>query len=167
MKAVLNFISHCPEAARRDPMIRAAADRLNISPLALSQDLRRAKQQQRPVQKRVDEDDIQRPVVPQKTYPRQETALLELLVHYYHEVQPLVHDFLPPYQLTDPTCKALIEILMLDPPETLTEGFHEFDEPTQKIISQIQVQESRTMDEEISPVDPRTALYPHFLGASA
>ena len=41
----------------------------------------------------------------------------------------------------------------MDPPETLTEGFHEFDEPTQKIISQIQVEESRTMDEEISPVD--------------
>ena len=153
VQAVLNFISHCPSAARRDPMIHAAADRLNISPLALSQDLRRAKQQQRPVRKPAVDEEPARSVVPQKTYPRQETALLELLVHYYHEVHPLVHDFLPPGHLTDPTCKNLVEILMLDPPETLTEGFHEFDESTQKIISQIQVEESRTMDEEPSPVE--------------
>ncbi|MEI6891623.1 MAG: DNA primase [Pontiella sp.] len=152
VKAVLQFISHCPEAARRDPMIRSAADRLNISPAALQQDLRRAKPQ-RPVKNRVDEDDIQRPVVPQKSYPRQETALLELLIHYYHDVHPLVHDFLPPGHLTDPTCKALIEILMLDPPEMLTEGFHEFDESTQKIISKVQVQESRTIDAETTPVE--------------
>ncbi|MDF7808577.1 DNA primase [Pontiellaceae bacterium B12219] len=154
VQAVLNFISTCPSAARRDPMIHAAADRLNISPMALSQDLRRVKQQQqqRPARKQVEEE-APRPIVPKKTYPRQETALLELLVHYYPEVHPLVHDFLPPQHLTDPTCKQLVEILMLDPPETLTEGFHEFDEATQKIISQIQVEESRTIDAETLPTD--------------
>jgi DNA primase len=155
VQAVLNFIASCPSAARRDPMIHVAADRLNISPLALSQDLRRAKQQQqsRPARKQADEEDAPRPAVPRKTYPRQETALLELLVHHYPEVQPLVYDYLPPEHLTDPTCKQLVEILMLDPPETLTEGFHEFDDATQKIISQIQVQESRKIDEETLPTD--------------
>lgn len=150
VKAVLNLISHCPSAARRDPMIHAAADRLNISPLALSQDLRRTKPQQRSVKK---DEEERAPVASQKTYPRQETALLELLVHYYHDVHPLVHDFLPPDHLTDPTCRKLVDVLMLDPPETLTEAFHEFDEATQKVISQIQVEESRKIDEEASAAD--------------
>ncbi len=150
VKAVLNLIRHCPSASRRDPMIHAAADRLNISPLALSQDLRRTKPQQRPVKK---DEEKENAIVPQKTYPRQETALLELLVHYYHDVHPLVHDFLPPEHLTDPTCRKLVDVLMLDPPETLTEAFHEFDEATQKVISQVQVEESRTIDEEGSAAD--------------
>jgi DNA primase len=151
VQAVLNLIRHCPSAARRDPMIHAAADRLNISPLALQQDLKRAVRQQRPAADRPAETPV--PPAPQKTYPRQETALLELLVHYYHDVHPLVHDFLPPHYLTDATCKQLVEILMLDSPETLTEGFHEFDEATQKVITRIQVEESRSIDTETSPVD--------------
>ncbi len=153
VKAVLGLISNCPSAARRDPMIHSAADRLNISPLALSQDLRRAKQQQRPAPRRGEEEAQQPAPVPQKTYPRQETALLELLVHYYNEVHQLVHDYLPPGHLTDATCKQLVEILMLDPPETLTEGFHEFEEETQKMITRVQVEESRTIDAETTAVD--------------
>ncbi|VGO17845.1 DNA primase [Pontiella desulfatans] len=151
VRAVINLINHCPSAARRDPMIHSAADRLNISPLALSQDLHRAKSQQRPARKQEEAPLQSAPA--RKTYPRQETALLELLVHYYPDVHPLVHDFLPPGHLTDPTCKQLVEILMLDPPETLTEGFHEFDDATQKIISQVQVEESRTIDNETSAVE--------------
>ena len=153
VQAVLNLIRQCPSAARRDPMINRAADRLNISPQALSQDLRRSQQQQRPVARRTEESEAAAPVAPQKTYPRQETALIELLVHYYHDVHPLVHDFLPPYLLTDPVCKKLVEILMLDAPETLTEGFHEFDEETQRVISRVQVEESRSIDSETSPLE--------------
>jgi DNA primase len=152
VQAVINLINQCPSAARRDPMVHSAADRLNISPLALSQDLRRAKQRQRPAPRR-EEEDAPRAVVPQKTYPKQETALLELLVHYYHDVHPLVHDFLPPGHLTDPTCKQLVETLMLDPPETLTESLHDFDESTQKIISRLMAEESKKIDTETSPVD--------------
>jgi DNA primase len=151
VQAVINLINHCPSAARRDPMIHTAADRLNISPLALSQDLQRAKSQQRAPQRADEAPSPKMP--PRKTYPRQETALLELLVHYYHDVHPLVHDFLPPGHLTDPACKQLVEVLMLDPPETLTEGFHEYDEPMQKIISQVQVAESRTIDAETTATE--------------
>ncbi len=149
VQAVLNYIAHCPSAARRDPMVHHAADRLHISPLALSQDLKRAQRQQRPVERRTTE--AKTAPVRQKTYPRQETALLELLVHHYHEVHPIVHDFLPPHLLTDPVCRKLVEILMLDAPETLTEGFQEFDEETQKVISRVQVEESRAIDSETTP----------------
>lgn len=151
VQAVLNYIRHCTSAARRDPMIHLAADRLNISPLALSQDLKRAQRQQRPVRRA---EKTASAVAPKrKTYPRQETALLELLIHHYHDVHPLVHDFLPPDLLTDPICRNIVEILMLDPPETLTDGFHEFDEETQMIITRVQVQESRAIDSETLPVD--------------
>jgi DNA primase len=149
VKAVLNLINHCPSAARRDPMLHAAADQLNISPLALSQDLRRTKK--RPPRR--DENEEAAPDVQKKTYPRQETALLELLVHYYHDVHPLVHDFLPPGHLTDPVCKELVEILMLDPPETLTDGLHDYPEETQRVISRIMTEESRSIDSENSPVE--------------
>ena len=45
VQAAMHLISQCPSAARRDPMIHRAADLLHISPLALSQDLRRAQRQ--------------------------------------------------------------------------------------------------------------------------
>ena len=150
VQAVLNLIGHCPSAARRDPMIQIASDRLNISPLALSQDLKRAGRQKRTV--RGGEKEKPEPVR-HKTYPKQETALLELLVHHYHDVHPIVHDFLPPDLLTDPVCRQLVEILMLDSTETLTEGFHEYDEELQKMISRIQVAESRGIDSETTPVE--------------
>ncbi len=151
VQAVLHYIAQCPSAARRDPMIHRAADRLHISPLALSQDLKRTQGQQRPVRSANHEP---RPAkVSKKTYPKQETSLLELLVHHYHDVHPLVHDFLPPNLLTDPVCKKLVEILMLDPPETLTDGFHEFDEETQKVISSVQVEESRSIDSETTSIE--------------
>ena len=150
VRAVLDYIGHSPSAARRDPMLQHAADRLHISPSALQQDLIRGAAQH-PVRP------TERPkgaiVKKQKTYPRQETALLELLVHHYHEVHPLVHDFLRPFLMTDPICKKLLEILVLDPPEALTDGFHEFDEETQKIIARVQVEESRSIDAETTPVD--------------
>jgi len=153
VQAAIGLINQCPSAARRDPMIHNAADRLNISPLALSQDLKRAKRQQRAVPKRKATEEPASAVASQKTYPRQETALLELLVHHYHEVHPLVHDYLPPHLLTDPTCKKLVEILMLDPPETLTADLREFDEETQKVISRVQVEESRKIDNETTAVE--------------
>ncbi len=150
VRAVLNLINLCPSAARRDQMIHTAADRLNISPLALSQDLRRTKQRQ-PVVRKVD-DAPPEPGV-QKIYPKQETALLELLVHHYHDVHPFVHDYLPPGHLTDPACRQLVEILMLDPPETLSEGLHDFPEEIQRVISRVMAEESRTIDSETSPVE--------------
>ncbi len=79
--------------------------------------------------------------------------MIELLVHYYHDVQPIVHDYLPAGCITNPICRELIELLMVDLPESLTEAFHDFDEETQKVISRVQVEESRTIDAETSPVE--------------
>jgi RecB family exonuclease len=53
--------------------------------------------------------------------------LLELLAHHYHDVHPLVHDYLPPDLVVDPICRHLLETLMLDAPETLVAGLHDLD----------------------------------------
>ena len=151
VKAVLNLIRQCPSAARRDPMIHRAADLLHISPQALSQDLRREQRKQRPAPRR--EEEPAPPTAAPKQYPVEEIYLLELLVHHYTEVQTLVHDYLPAECITDPICRELVEILMVDHPEALTEGFHEFDEERQKMISRVQVEESRRIDSETSPVE--------------
>jgi len=151
VKSVLNLINHCPSAARRDPMIRRAADLLNLSPQALNQDLRREKRNQRSAPRRTEEA-VATPTPP-KNYPKEEISLLELLVHHYHEVQPLVHNYLPARFLSDPTCRELVEILMVDLPESLTEGFQDFDEASQRVISRVQVEESRAIDAETAPVE--------------
>ncbi|MCF7818593.1 MAG: DNA primase [Kiritimatiellales bacterium] len=151
VKAVLNLIGKCPSAARRDPMIHRAADLLNISPQALSQDLRREQRQQRPVSRAAEESVPERQLA--KTRPKEEIALLELLVHHYNDVQSLVHDYLPVGCLVDPVCRELVELLMVDHPEALTEGFHDFNEETQRVISSVQVEESRGIDAETLPIE--------------
>jgi hypothetical protein len=151
VKAVLNLINKCPSAARRDPMIHRAADLLHISPQALGQDLRREQRNQRAAPRRTEE--AAPVVVPPKAYPQEEISLLELLVHYYPDVQPLVFIYLPADCLTNPICRELVEMLMVDHPEALTEGFHDFDAETQKVISRVQVEESRTIDAETTPVE--------------
>jgi DNA primase len=156
VKAALGLINKCPAAARRDAMLHRAADLLNISPQALGQDLRREQRKKRPAPRHTEESQATPPPAPQKTYPRQETSLLELLVHHYSEVQPLVHDYLPVRYLTDPICRELVELLMVDLPESLTENLHDFDEETQKVISRIQVEESRTIDQETPARDLAT-----------
>ncbi len=151
VKAVLNLIRHCPSAARRDPMIHRAADLLHISPQALGQDLRREQRNQRPAPRRAEEAAPE--AVPVRIYPKEEISLLELLVHHYPEVQPLVHTYLRSEHLTDPICRELVELLMVDLPEALTEGFQDFDEERQRIISRVQVEESRVIDAETSPLE--------------
>jgi DNA primase len=151
VKAALNLIRHCPSAARRDPMIHRAADLLNISPQALAQDLRREQHKQRPRVRREEETTVV-PAAP-KVYPREEIGLLELLVHHYPEAQPLVHTYLRPEHLSTAVCRELVELLMVDLPESLTEGFQDFNEETQQMISRVQVEESRSIDSETSPVE--------------
>jgi DNA primase len=147
VKAALNLIRHCPSAARRDPMIHRAAELLHISPQALTEDLRRLRNRHHPPARRGEPEPAPAPAA----RPKEELSLLELLVHHYHAVQPLVHRYLRPDHLSDPVCRELIEILMVDLPEALTEGFQDFDEEKQRVISRIQVEESRPIDAESSP----------------
>ena len=154
VKATLGLIGHCPSATRRDAMIYQAADKLNLSPQALAQDLRRSYRDRRNAPRRQEKTtDAPPKLVPPKTYPKEEIGLLELMVHHYDDVQPLVRKYLTPQQFFDPICRDLIEILKEDFPDSLTKGFLNFNEEEQKIISRVQVEESRKIDEEVPAVE--------------
>jgi len=154
IKAALGLIGHCPSATRRDAMIYQAADKLNISPQALAQDLRRSYRNRRTSPRRQEPTDKPVPaLVPPKIYPKEEVGLLELMVHHYDEVQPLVRKYLTVDQLCDPVCRNLIEILKEDFPDSLTKGFLNFNEEEQKMISRVQVEESRKIDEEVPAIE--------------
>jgi DNA primase len=152
VKAALNLIRRCPSAARRDAMIQQAADLLHLSPQALGQDLRREQHRQRPPARRAEETAQETPA--NKTHPKEEIALLELLVHHYADAQPLVHEYLRPEHLSDSVCRELVELLMVELPETLLEELQDFDAETQRVISRIQIGESRTIDSSTSPIEP-------------
>ena len=149
VRAALELIAKCPSAARRDTLLARAAELLGVSPQALAQDLRRLRRGQRPPRREGGEAGAD--TVEHKTYPRQETALLELLVHHYAEVYPLIHDYLPSGCLTDSTCRKLLDLLMVDPPDALAESFPDFDEETQRVASRVLAEESRRIDEETPP----------------
>ncbi|MCF7849825.1 MAG: DNA primase [Kiritimatiellales bacterium] len=152
VKETLALINHCQSAARRDQMLQRAAERLGISIQALGQDMRRSKQQTRTPAPRRTEEPVKPPHVP-KNHPKEETSLLELLVHYYPEVKPLVHDHLPLHCLVDPVCRHLVDQLMLDEPDVLTEQLHDFDEETQRVIIKVRMEECRKIDEETTSVE--------------
>jgi DNA primase len=149
VQAVIELIRHCPSASRRDTLIRRAADLLDLSPQAIAYDLRHAMRRRTSASPTPSAEPPS--IAPPPEHPLEEVALLELLVHHYPEAQPLICAYLPPTYLSDPLCRELLEHLLMDLPESLTENLHDFDAPTQQLIARIQVQESRAIDEETSP----------------
>lgn len=147
-KAAMGLINNSPSEMRRTKMVQAVT-LLGLNYKAIVRDLKREKSKQRPAPRRAEEAMLE--PAPPKAYPKEEISLLELLVHHYPDVQPLVHDYLPSRYLSDPVCRNLVELLMVDLPETLNEGFQDFDEETQRVISRVQVEESRAIDAETSP----------------
>ncbi len=152
-KAAMGLINSSPNEIRRNQMIEAVTLLGLKDYRATVRELRREATNTRRSAAPARQEQVAPPTSKTKNPPRREIALLELLVHHYRDVHPIVHDFLPPNLLVDPTCKNLLETLMLDPPETLTEGFHDHDQETQKLISRIQVEESRTIDAESTPIE--------------
>ena len=154
VKAVLGLIGHCPSATRRDAMIYQASEQLNVSPQALAKDLRRTpRDRHKPSHPQEKSKNIPAALAPPKTYPKEEVGLLELMIHHYDDVQPLVRKYLASDQFLDPICHHLVEILKEDFPDVLTKGLQNFNEEEQKMICRMQVEESRKIDEEISALE--------------
>ena len=158
VKAVIQLISRSPSAARRDTMLRQAADRLDLSAQAMEYDLAQLLRQRQRTPSRVQEDQPAQQPSPAPSHPLEEVALLELLVHHYEEAHPIFHEYLRRSHFSDPICAELFIQLLADPPEALLEGFHDFDESTQRLISRIQIEESRTLDQE-TPAGELAAMY--------
>lgn len=149
-KAAMGLINNSPSEIRRTKMVQAVT-LLGLDYKTIIRDLMREKKNQRPAPRRAEEAVPE--TAPPKAYPKEEISLLELLVHHYPDVQPLVHTYLRAEHLTDPICRELVEQLMVDLPEALMEGFQDFDEETQRVVSRVQVEESRAIDAETTAVE--------------
>lgn len=152
VKAVLELIRQAKSAARRDAMLQEAAERLGLSVEALRQDL----QQVKPARKREEKP----AEAPKRAvdFPKEETELLELLVHHYEQVQPLLKLYLPSRFFQYPACRTLVETLMERPPSFLVEHLHELDEELQQCLTRVQIGMSKGMDAE-TDVEALTCRY--------
>lgn len=147
VKAVLAFIRPVRSATRRDSLLREAADRLNLSVDALKHDLN---QHAQPVMRKPVGSEL--PAAPAKAmvFPKEETDLLELLVHHHRVVQPLIKQYLPTRFFQDPACRTLVESLMEQDPDFLAQHLNEFEEELRQCLTQVQIGLSKTFDSEVS-----------------
>lgn len=146
-KAAMELINSSPSEMRRAQMVQAVT-LLGLDYTAIVRDLKREASRQRPAHR----PETAAPL-PAIARPKEEISLLELLVHHHGETWKLVHDYLREYHFSDPVCRELIEKLMVDAPDVLLHHFEEYDEETQRVISRVQVEESRTIDAETEPIE--------------
>jgi DNA primase len=147
VKAVLAFIRPIRSATRRDSLLREAADRLNLSVNALTHDLN---QHAKPVMLKPMESELPAAPVKALVFPKEETDLLELLVHHHHVVKPLIKQYLPSRFFQDPACRTLVESLMDQDPDFLAQHLNEFEEELRQCLTQVQIGLSKTFDSEVS-----------------
>jgi DNA primase len=147
VKAVLAFIRPVRSATRRDTLLQEASDRLHLSVEALTQDL---SQNARSVMRKSVEAET--PAAPARAvvFPKEETDLLELLVHHHRLVQPWIKQYLPSRFFQDPACRTLVESLMEQEPAFLAQHLNEFEEELRQCLTRVQIGLSKTFDSEMS-----------------
>ncbi len=147
VKAVLAFIRPIRSATRRDSLLQEAAERLNLSVDALKYDLN---QHPKPMMRKPVESEGSSAQVKAMVFPKEETELLELLVHHHHVVQPLIKRYLPSRFFQDPACRTLVESLMEQEPDFLAQHLNEFEEELRQCLTRVQIGLSKTFDSEVS-----------------
>ena len=106
-RAVLATIAHSPNAVQRAKLVQQAAERLNLPPSALTDDLRHLlRQQQRPAA-----DAESAAPAPPAPRPIEEVALCEHLAQVidHPSVAALVRKYLPLDMISDPICRVVAE----------------------------------------------------------
>ena len=147
VKEVLAFIRPVRSATRQDSLLREAADRLNLSEDALKYDLN---QHAKPVMRKPVESELSSAPAKAVVFPKEETELLELLVHHHQVVQPLIKQYLPSSFFQDPACRTLVESLMEKEPDFLVRHLNEFEEELRQCLTQVQIGLSKIFDSEVS-----------------
>ncbi|MDD4872411.1 MAG: DNA primase [Kiritimatiellae bacterium] len=108
-KAVLQTISHSPNAVQRAKLVQEVAERLNIPATALQEDLRfmqRKAGQQSTATARSDGE-----TAPEKEQPKEEIQLCEHMANVmdHPELVDLVKKYLPLSMIHDPICRLFVE----------------------------------------------------------
>lgn len=111
-KAVLQTISHSPNAVQRAKLIQETAERLNLPATALQDELRFLLRNTRPqITAGTAGEETSAPA---KEQPKEEINLCEHMgnITDHPEIGELVRKYLPTKMILDPTCRAFIEICL-------------------------------------------------------
>ncbi len=144
VRAVQALIANAPGAVQYDRMVKHAADRLGLSPVALQRDMVRKKE--RPAPPAVAPE----PSVVSVKHPDEEMSIIQMLFFHPEEVFPVVADHLPPEHFTDPDCRLLLELMLKDP-AALMENIPADRMEAQRLAVRIQMEATKLRGKEISP----------------
>ena len=112
-KAVLQTISHSPNAVQRAKLIQETAERLNLPATALQDELRFMLRNAARQQSRTQADGPEAPA-PGKEQPKEEINLCEHMgnITDHPEIGELVKKYLPTKMIQDPICRDFVEICL-------------------------------------------------------
>jgi hypothetical protein len=104
-KAVLATIAHSPNAVQRAKLVQEAAERLNLPPSALTDDLRHLLRQQRAGEEGVEQK------AKAAARPKEEVELCEHLAHVVDHpgLVALIREHLPLEMISDPACRLVAD----------------------------------------------------------
>jgi len=153
-RALLATIQHAQTALLRDRFIQQAATRLNVREDALRSDLQQLNRKTRRPPATPDAPKPP-PLVPPSsvTHPRNETALVELLLAH-RDLAPIIETYLNPYDLTDPLCRKITLLLIehQDDPDFRLLNHIETENPaSMSFITHLELAPCRLNNKEIPP----------------
>lgn len=147
VRALLETVSKAPSAVQRDQMIRQAAARLQISPAAFEQDLRRL----RPAPAPRAGEPPERGAPPE--HPMEEVELARLLLHH-PEVVGLVGQYIRGELIEDGDCRTIIGELLAHgggPDFQLAAALQDAGEECQRLAASLGLGDSKVIGGEIGP----------------
>ncbi len=152
-KAVLETISHSPNAVQRAKLIQETAERLSIPASALNDDLRQIVNKRQRSSGR-DNDVAKAQSASESKMPAEEIALCEHMVHItdHPDISPVVRKYLPLDMIENALCRALVKASI----QSLEDGrgiqeiireYDEFSEELQRFAAKVQMAPTKTVGE--------------------
>jgi len=156
-KAVLATITHSPNSVQRAKLVQEAAERLGIPATALQDDLRYMLRQSRR-QDSAEQGRADAPPTPRR--PKEEVEICGHITHAadYSELGALVAKYLPLGTLSDPICRAFIQVSLAsaETGKDIQDLLREHDDPDgelQQFAAAVQMAPSKIVGEEASHED--------------
>ena len=156
-KAVLETVSHSPNAVQKAKLVQEAAERLGVPASALQEDLRFLAQHARQPGGGTPSEPAPAKGRPQ---PREEVELCEHAVHIvdFPDLGPLIRDYLPLSLISDPLCRAVIKAALesTEAGKDLQDVLREQEDPDgelQTFAARVQMAPSKVIEREFSRAD--------------
>ena len=162
-KAVLETISHSPNAVQRATLIQQAGDLLGLPPSALQDDLRYVLRRAQDARRgRGGEEEAGEGAA--ATHPAEEVALCEHVMHLTDspKLVELIREYLPPRLLSDPACRRIVEAALeaaeksrdvMEIIQGLDTSDRDSDRELIRLAAEVQMAPKKVKGKELSPTD--------------